>query len=137
LLRLFIPLGLAVKYESTMNAVEIAVNSRTGTRRYLAPEALDGTIDVNVFESLKRADIYAVGLVFWEIVRRTSVKGWRTGYYVYKVHRLSWASMLKIYISLVSAIETQWFMYLFVSMLLMEPLFLKLVLFIFVVRFRQ
>lgn len=68
-------LGLAVKYESTMNAVEIAVNSRTGTRRYLAPEALDGTIDVNVFESLKRADIYAVGLVFWEIVRRTSVKG--------------------------------------------------------------
>lgn len=43
--------------------------------RYMAPEILDDTMNVNIFESFKRADIYSLGLVYWEISRRCSVGG--------------------------------------------------------------
>lgn len=43
--------------------------------RYMAPEVLDDSINMKHFESFKRADIYAMGLVFWEIARRCSVGG--------------------------------------------------------------
>lgn len=36
----------------------------------MSPEALDQTLDVKSFESFKMADIYSLGLVFWEICRR-------------------------------------------------------------------
>uniref|UniRef100_A0A8C4R0S1 receptor protein serine/threonine kinase n=1 Tax=Eptatretus burgeri TaxID=7764 RepID=A0A8C4R0S1_EPTBU len=38
--------------------------------RYMAPEVLDDTINMKHFDSFKRADVYAMGLVFWEIARR-------------------------------------------------------------------
>lgn len=41
----------------------------------MAPEVLDETIRTNVFESYKQTDIWALGLVFWEITRRTIVNG--------------------------------------------------------------
>lgn len=41
----------------------------------MAPEVLDETIRVDVFESYKQTDIWALGLVFWEITRRTAVNG--------------------------------------------------------------
>ena len=50
--------------------VDIPDNSKVGTKRYLAPEVLDESINPNQFESWKRADIYSVGLVFWELARR-------------------------------------------------------------------
>ncbi len=37
---------------------------------YMAPEILDRTLNHQSFESYKAADIYALGLVFWEILRR-------------------------------------------------------------------
>ena len=37
----------------------------------MAPEILDNTLNLNSFESFKAADIYCLGLVFWEIGRRT------------------------------------------------------------------
>jgi len=46
--------------------------------RYMAPEVLDDSINMKHFESFKRADIYAMGLVFWEIASRCSMGGmWR------------------------------------------------------------
>ncbi|XP_010286632.1 PREDICTED: activin receptor type-1C-like, partial [Phaethon lepturus] len=42
---------------------------------YMAPEILDDVMNVNIFESFKRADIYSLGLVYWEIARRCSVGG--------------------------------------------------------------
>uniref|UniRef100_A0ACB8FTR2 TGF-beta receptor type-1 n=1 Tax=Sphaerodactylus townsendi TaxID=933632 RepID=A0ACB8FTR2_9SAUR len=39
------------------------------------PEVLDDSINMKHFESFKRADIYAMGLVFWEIARRCSIGG--------------------------------------------------------------
>lgn len=65
----------AVRYDSSTNRVDIPPNTRVGTKRYLAPEVLDETINMNHFDSFKRADIYAFGLVLWEIARRCNVGG--------------------------------------------------------------
>lgn len=43
--------------------------------RYMAPEILDETMNTRCFESFKQADIYSLGLVFWEVARRCSVRG--------------------------------------------------------------
>ncbi|XP_008326948.1 activin receptor type-1C isoform X2 [Cynoglossus semilaevis] len=67
-------LGLAVKHDSVTNTIDIPSNHRVGTKRYMAPEILDETIDINNFESFKRVDIYSLGLVFWELARRCSVR---------------------------------------------------------------
>ncbi|KAM6459196.1 activin receptor type-1C isoform 2-T2 [Liasis olivaceus] len=68
-------LGLAVKHDSILNTIDIPQNPRVGTKRYMAPEILDDTMNINIFESFKRADIYSLGLVYWEISRRCSVGG--------------------------------------------------------------
>lgn len=69
-------LGLAVRYDSRNDTViDIPPNTRAGTKRYLAPEVLDESINISNFDSFKRADIYALGLVFWEIARRCNVGG--------------------------------------------------------------
>ena len=42
-----------------------------GSVRYLAPEILDGSLNVtNLENSLKQADVYTLGLLFWEASRR-------------------------------------------------------------------
>ncbi|XP_068051152.1 activin receptor type-1C [Anomalospiza imberbis] len=68
-------LGLAVKHDSVLNTIDIPQNPRVGTRRYMAPEILDDAMNTSIFESFKRADIYSLGLVYWEIARRCSVGG--------------------------------------------------------------
>ncbi|KAE8748290.1 hypothetical protein FOCC_FOCC004926 [Frankliniella occidentalis] len=68
-------LGLAVRYDVATDRVDIPLNNRVGTKRYMAPEVLDDTINMNHFDSFKRADVYAMGLVFWEIARRCNVGG--------------------------------------------------------------
>jgi len=68
-------LGLAVRYDSSTNSVDIPPNPRVGTKRYLAPEVLDETININHFDSFKRSDIYSFGLCIWEISRRCNVGG--------------------------------------------------------------
>ena len=81
--------GLAVRFDSETNEIDIAPNTRVGTRRYMAPEVakilkifpthvnkiivqvLDETLNKSNIESFKAADMYAFGLVLWEITRRT------------------------------------------------------------------
>ena len=70
-------LGLAVRYDSSTDTVDIPPNPKVGTKRYLAPEVLDETMNTADFDSFKRADIYAFGLVLWEIARRCNVGGKR------------------------------------------------------------
>ncbi|XP_061432374.1 bone morphogenetic protein receptor type-2-like isoform X2 [Lethenteron reissneri] len=42
-----------------------------GTFRYMAPEVLDGAIDLTDYETaLKQVDVYSLGLVYWEIFMR-------------------------------------------------------------------
>ncbi|XP_041374895.1 TGF-beta receptor type-1-like [Gigantopelta aegis] len=68
-------LGLAVRHDSKTDSVDIAPNNRVGTKRYMAPEVLDESINMNHFESFKRADVHSFGLVLWEIARRCNVGG--------------------------------------------------------------
>ena len=48
----------------------IPQNPRVGTKRYMAPEMLDMTMNMAVFESFRRVDVYGFGLMMWETVRR-------------------------------------------------------------------
>ncbi|XP_023244879.1 TGF-beta receptor type-1 isoform X2 [Copidosoma floridanum] len=68
-------LGLAVRHDVINDKVDISINNRVGTKRYMAPEVLEETINQNHFDSFKRADVYALGLIFWEIARRCNVGG--------------------------------------------------------------
>lgn len=71
-------LGMAVRYDHDSNIIDIPQNGKVGTKRYLAPEVLDDTIDTENFESFKQADVYALGLVFWEICQRSIPVGRQT-----------------------------------------------------------
>ncbi|XP_061114812.1 serine/threonine-protein kinase receptor R3 isoform X1 [Conger conger] len=68
-------LGLAVMHSQTNDYLDMGNNPRVGTKRYMAPEVLDETIRMDMFESFKQTDIWALGLVLWEITRRTLVNG--------------------------------------------------------------
>ena len=51
--------------------VEDPISEIVGQPRYLAPEVLDHGVSPQRIEfSLKQVDVYAMGLVFWEISRR-------------------------------------------------------------------
>ncbi|KAI4886556.1 hypothetical protein NFI96_027109 [Prochilodus magdalenae] len=67
--------GLAVMHYQDTNELDVGNNPKVGTKRYMAPEVLDDSIQVDCFESYKRVDIWAFGLVLWEIARRTVSNG--------------------------------------------------------------
>lgn len=68
-------LGLAVMHFQDTNELDVGNNPKVGTKRYMAPEVLDDSIQMDCFESYKRVDIWAFGLVLWEIARRTVSNG--------------------------------------------------------------
>lgn len=61
-------LGLAVRNIHGM--LDVPEIGRGGTIRYLAPEYLSDEAMCNKFVSFVNMDIYALGLVIWEITRR-------------------------------------------------------------------
>uniref|UniRef100_A0A3B4FZ33 Serine/threonine-protein kinase receptor n=1 Tax=Pundamilia nyererei TaxID=303518 RepID=A0A3B4FZ33_9CICH len=63
-------LGLAVKFISDTNEVDIPPNTRVGTKRYMPPEVLEETLNRSHFQSYIMADMYSFGLILWEIARR-------------------------------------------------------------------
>ncbi|XP_047991970.1 bone morphogenetic protein receptor type-1B isoform X1 [Leguminivora glycinivorella] len=67
--------GLAVRFVAERDEVDIAPNTRVGTRRYMAPEVLAETLQVTDFEAFKMADMYSLGLVLWEMCRRCGAGG--------------------------------------------------------------
>ncbi|EMP26535.1 Bone morphogenetic protein receptor type-1A [Chelonia mydas] len=62
-------LGLAVKFNSDTNEVDVPLNTRVGTKRYMAPEVLDESLNKNHFQPYIMADIYSFGLIIWEMAR--------------------------------------------------------------------
>lgn len=55
---------------SDTNEVDIPLSTRVGTRRYMAPEVLDESLNKNHFQAYIMADMYSYGLVVWEMARR-------------------------------------------------------------------
>ncbi|GFS14616.1 serine/threonine-protein kinase receptor [Elysia marginata] len=65
--------GLALKFEPGKGSNE--THPQVGTRRYMAPEVLEGAICFNR-DSFLRIDMYACGLILWELMTRcTAVDG--------------------------------------------------------------
>lgn len=60
---------------SDTNEVDVPLSTRMGTRRYMAPEVLDETMNKNQFQAYIMADIYSYGLVVWEMARRCVTGG--------------------------------------------------------------
>lgn len=56
---------------------------QVGTRRYMAPEVLEGAINFTR-DSFLRIDMYACGLVLWELASRCTVQDVR-GCYMHNV----------------------------------------------------
>ena len=73
-------LGLAVRHNSITDTVDIPQGNRVGTKRYMAPEFLEDNVLVRSFDAYKRADVYAFGLVLWEIARRCMSGGFCEDY---------------------------------------------------------
>ncbi|CAL9683393.1 unnamed protein product [Knipowitschia caucasica] len=63
-------LGLAVKFNSDTNELDIPLNLRVGTKRFMAPEVLDETLNRSYFQSFMMSDMYSFGLILWELARR-------------------------------------------------------------------
>ncbi|XP_053548023.1 bone morphogenetic protein receptor type-1A isoform X2 [Bombina bombina] len=68
-------LGLAVKFNSDTHEVDIPLNTRVGTKRYMAPEVLDESLNKNHFQAYIMADIYSFSLIIWEMARRCITGG--------------------------------------------------------------
>lgn len=51
---------------------------KVGTRRYMAPEALEGAINFQR-DAFLRIDMYAVGLVLWELAARCTAADGKRG----------------------------------------------------------
>lgn len=68
-------LGLAIRHDVLSDTVDIPLMHRVGTKRYMAPEVLAETINMRYFDSFKRGDVYAFGLILWEIARRCVLHG--------------------------------------------------------------
>merc|ERR1712037_216638 len=64
----------------------ILLNNKVGTKRYMAPELLDETINEKQFDAWKRADVYSLGLVYWELGLRTNLPGIETSEYLMPYH---------------------------------------------------
>ena len=61
--------GLAVTADDFAKDKELP-NPRQGTKRYMAPEILKGTIRERDVDSYVMADVYALSLIMWELSRR-------------------------------------------------------------------
>lgn len=70
--------GLALRFNPGQPVGD--VHGQVGTRRYMAPEILEGAINFNR-DSFLRIDVYACGLVLWELVSRCTAQSGPVGEY--------------------------------------------------------
>ena len=68
-------LGLAIRFDTKERVIDSSdfdpTKVKVGTKRYMSPEILSDTLDPSEFVNFCRSDIYSLGLVFWEMLRRT------------------------------------------------------------------
>ncbi|CAL8297927.1 unnamed protein product [Merluccius merluccius] len=68
-------LGLAVKFNSDTNETDVPLSLRVGSRRYMAPEVLNHSLNKTHFHDYIMADMYSYSLVLWEMSRRCVTGG--------------------------------------------------------------
>ncbi|XP_034065910.1 activin receptor type-2B-like [Gymnodraco acuticeps] len=71
--------GLAVRFEAGEPPGD--THGQVGTRRYMAPEVLEGAINFQR-DAFLRIDMYAVGLILWELVSRCKAVDGPVGEYL-------------------------------------------------------
>ena len=62
--------GLSIRLTEDLTKKSI---TQAGTSRYMSPEILDRYADINNIQSFLSIDVYALSLVLWEILNRTSL----------------------------------------------------------------
>uniref|UniRef100_H2Z2R2 receptor protein serine/threonine kinase n=1 Tax=Ciona savignyi TaxID=51511 RepID=H2Z2R2_CIOSA len=62
--------GLSLKLDPELSKDELANAGQVGTSRYMAPELLERLVNLTDIEMFKRVDVYAMGLVMWEMANR-------------------------------------------------------------------
>jgi TGF-beta receptor type-2 len=67
-------LGFALILDPGRDEKDLANTGQVGTFRYMAPEVLDARINLQNIQAFKQIDIYALGLVMWEVVWRCNVQ---------------------------------------------------------------
>ncbi|XP_014237384.1 activin receptor type-1-like [Trichogramma pretiosum] len=65
---------------ATQDKLTERFDTRLSSRRYMSPELLDQTYDHECLEGFRRADIYSLGLIFWEVCTRCSSNGVASDY---------------------------------------------------------
>ncbi len=55
-------------------------NKQIGTPRYMPPEILAGTIGSEK-DALLKCDVYALGIIFWEVLSRYPFQGFNLFYF--------------------------------------------------------
>ena len=69
-------LGLAIKWDHETSAIDFGNNTKSPTIRYMAPEILENPLlNGYPFLTYQKADMYAFGLVLWEITHKFEVGG--------------------------------------------------------------
>ncbi|XP_048390443.1 TGF-beta receptor type-1-like [Stegostoma tigrinum] len=74
--------GLAKRHDKTTDFINVSSSCRVGTKRYMAPEVIDDSINRSHFGSFMYIDIYALGLIYWEIAHRCCVGGFHDEYHL-------------------------------------------------------
>lgn len=73
-------LGLAVMHDPESEEPPDVPTHKVGTKRYMSPEMLMEEMNVFKFHAFRCADMYSLGLVLWETVRRCKVDNFACEY---------------------------------------------------------
>lgn len=85
--------GLALSGDKDGKVIHNGNPIRTGTKRYLAPEILSKKIKTERLLEFQKAEMYSLGLVFWELLRRCKLddqKSNKTVAFEYKPPYYEW-----------------------------------------------
>ncbi|XP_072434424.1 TGF-beta receptor type-1-like [Chiloscyllium punctatum] len=74
--------GLAKRHDKATDNINTSPSRRVGTKRYMAPEVINDSINKSDFGSFKYIDIYALGLIYWEIAHRCCAGGFHDEYHL-------------------------------------------------------